>query len=171
MADTLNLDGAGLSVVRASQELHRSLHGDFSAYQVLPIASASKWLAVATIMTLVDDGTLDLDLPVSRYVKEFERDTHRRLTLRQCLSCISGLPARMGDRMQGWDMSRFAAEAGRESVRNYPGTEFIYGGQAETTTDEFYTADGPGNPNDHQFWDIVRKFDADIAPMVTRFLS
>ena len=50
-------------------------------------------------------------------------------------------------------------------------TEFIYGGQAETTTDEFYTADGPGNPNDHQFWDIVRKFDADIAPMVSRFLS
>ena len=50
-------------------------------------------------------------------------------------------------------------------------TEFIYGGQAETTMDELYTADGPGNPNDHQFWDIVRKFDADIAPMVSRFLS
>jgi len=125
---TLQLKGSGLTVVRSHSELHRSLHGSFSGEQVLPIADASKWLAVATIMTLVDEGKLDLDLPVSRYVKEFARDDHRRLTLRQCLSCTSALPARMNDRMKGWTMERFAEEAADESMRNYPGTAFIYGG-------------------------------------------
>lgn len=128
LARTLGLDGAGLSVVRANQELHRSLHGTFSGEQVVPIASASKWLAVATIMTLVEDGTLDLDVPVARYVKEFDRDDRRRVTLRQCLSCTSGLPARMGDSMRKWDMTRFAEESAREAMRHYPGTAFNYGG-------------------------------------------
>lgn len=128
LAKTLNLDGAGLSVVRANHELHRSLHGTFSGEQVVSIASASKWLAVATIMTLVDDGTLDLDVPLSRYVKEFDRDDRRRVTLRQCLSCISGLPARISDRMRDWDMGRFTEEAADEAMRAYPGTVFRYGG-------------------------------------------
>ncbi|MFT4515778.1 MAG: poly(3-hydroxybutyrate) depolymerase [Planctomycetota bacterium] len=128
LAKTLHLDGAGLSIVRANQELHRSLHGTFSGEQVVPIASASKWLAVATIMTLVEDGTLDLDVPLSRYVKEFERDDRRRVTLRQCLSCVSGLPARINDRMRNWDMKRFTEEAADEAMRAYPGTSFIYGG-------------------------------------------
>ena len=85
LAKKMRLDGAGLSVFRADGELHRTLHGAFSGEQVVPIASASKWLTVATIMTLVDDGTLDLDLPLARYVKEFDRDDRRRVTLRQCL--------------------------------------------------------------------------------------
>ena len=124
---TLRLDGSGLTVVRPYNEMHRSLHGTFSGEQVLPIAAASKWLAVATILTLVDEGKLDLDLPVSRYVKEFDRDDRRRITLRQCLSCVSALPASMNDRMKDWDMERFAKEAADEAIRTYPGTAFIYG--------------------------------------------
>lgn len=127
LAKTLRLDGAGLSVVRADYELHRSLHGTFSGEQVVPIASASKWLTVATIMTLVEDGTLDLDLPLARYVDEFERDDRRRVTLRQCLSCVSGLPARINDSMRKWDMNRFADEAADEAMRAHPGTSFLYG--------------------------------------------
>ena len=128
VAKTLSLDGAGLSVVRSSHELHRSLHREFTADQVVPIAAASKWLAVATIMTLVEDGTLDLDTPVARYVEEFDRDDRRRVTLRQCLSCISGLPVRMPDQMHKWDMDKFAEESSDEAMRAYPGTSFSYGG-------------------------------------------
>jgi polyhydroxybutyrate depolymerase len=124
----LRADGAGLTVFRGGRELHRSLHGQFAADQVIPIASASKWLAVATIMTLVEDGTLQLEHPVARYVTEFDRDDKRRVTLRQCLSCVSGLPARMNDRMRGWDMDRFAEEAADEALRTGPNDAFRYGG-------------------------------------------
>jgi len=121
-------DGAGLTVFRGGRELHRSLHGQFAADQVIPIASASKWLTVATIMTLVEDGTLQLEHPVARYVREFDRDDKRRVTLRQCLSCTSGLPARLNDRMRRWDMDRFAEEAADEALRTGAGDAFAYGG-------------------------------------------
>ena len=49
----LRADGAGLTVFRGGRELHRSLHGQFAADQVLPIGAASKWLTVATILTLI----------------------------------------------------------------------------------------------------------------------
>lgn len=121
-------EGAGLTVTRGTRELHRSLHGEFAGDQVVPIASSSKWLAVATILTLVDDGTLDLDLPVARYIEEFDRADKRRVTLRQCLACTSGLPARLGDRMTGWDMDRFAEAVADEALRAQPGAAFRYGG-------------------------------------------
>ena len=121
-------DGAGLTVVRSSRELHRSLHGSFQADQVVPIASASRWLAVATIMTLVDDGVLELHQPVSRYVEELQRDDMSRVTLRQCMTCTSGLPAEMNTWMAGWDMDRFAEEVADASVRTLPGDAFLDGG-------------------------------------------
>lgn len=128
IAAELRLDAAGLSVVTADDELHRSCKGSMDATTVLPIASASKWLAVATILTLVDEGKLDLDLPVARYVKEFERDDKRHITLRQCLANTSGLPPRLDDRMRGFDMAKFAAEAADAGVREQPGMSFRYGG-------------------------------------------
>lgn len=122
------LDSCGLAVVRDTGLLHQSLHGGLSRDEVLPIASASKWLAVAVILTLVDEELLDLDVPVGRYVREFERDDKRAVTLRSCLANTSGLPATVGDRMRGWDMAQFAAAASRLAVRDQPSTAFLYGG-------------------------------------------
>ena len=123
----LRADGAGLTVFRGSRELHRSLHGTFAADQVIPIGAASEWLTVATIMSLVDDGTLELHHPVARYVQEFDSDARRRLTLRQCMACTSGLPEEMNSRMRRWDMQRFAEQAARVGLRTQPGTAFDYG--------------------------------------------
>ena len=120
-------DGAGLTVVRSSRELHRSLHGTFQGDQVVPIGSASKWLTVATIMTLVDDGVLELHQPVSRYVEELQREDLSRVTLRQCMTCTSGLPAEMRTWMAGWDMDHFAEEVADASVRTLPGDAFLDG--------------------------------------------
>lgn len=128
IAGELRLEGAGLVVLRADGELHRSTHGQLAADTVLPIASASKWLAVATILTLADEGLLDLDVPVGRYVKEFDRDDKRALTLRLCLSCTGGLPPQLSDRMRGWDMQRFAEAAADVGMRDNPRRSFAYGG-------------------------------------------
>jgi polyhydroxybutyrate depolymerase len=124
----LRLSGCALAVVRDGEVLHRSEHGALARDQVLPIASASKWLAVATVLTLVDEGKLDLDVSVARYVKEFDRADKNTITLRQCLAHTSGLPARLGERMRGWDSARFAAAAADASLRDGPGQTFLYGG-------------------------------------------
>lgn len=124
----LKLDGAGIVVLRQEGDLHRSVHGTLTEDEVLPIASASKWLAVATVLTLVDEGLLDLDVPVARYVSEFDRADKSTLTLRQCLACTGGVPPRLGERMRGWDMQQFAAAAADQALRDSPGAAFRYGG-------------------------------------------
>jgi polyhydroxybutyrate depolymerase len=124
----LRLDGAGLVVLREEADLHRSVHGALASDTVLPIASASKWLAVATVLTLVDEGLLDLDVPVGRYVQEFARADKESLTLRLCLACVGGVPPRLPESMRGWDMQRFAEAAADAALRCHPGQGFHYGG-------------------------------------------
>ncbi|MBL8753364.1 MAG: serine hydrolase [Planctomycetes bacterium] len=119
---------SGLAVVRVGELLHRSDHGDFQGSTELPIASASKWLAVATVLTLVDEGKLDLDVPVGRYVAEFDRADKKALTLRMCLACTGGVAPRLAGGMRGMDMAKFAAAAADSALRGQPGATFQYGG-------------------------------------------
>jgi polyhydroxybutyrate depolymerase len=129
LAQQLSLGGAGLAVGLGAERLHLGTVGQFTADQVLPIASASKWLAVATVLTLVDDGTVDLDLPLSRYLTEFDRPDKNGLTLRQCLSCTAGFPARLpAVRDPDLDMDGMAAALAEQPLRGEPGLEFQYGG-------------------------------------------
>lgn len=57
---------------------------------VLPIASASKWLAAATILSLVDEGLLSLDDPAGLYL-HYVRADKADIRLRHLLSHTAGL--------------------------------------------------------------------------------
>jgi CubicO group peptidase (beta-lactamase class C family) len=79
---------------------------------LFPLASVTKPIAAATIMTLVDDGELGLDEPVGRIVPEFrggppagtdgvdpEFERWRQtISARQLLCHVSGLPEDLGPR-------------------------------------------------------------------------
>src|SRR5687767_11854483 len=56
------------------------------------VGSASMWLAAATVLTLIDEGSLKLDEPISKYLPQFKGEKSG-ITLRQLLSNTSGLPA------------------------------------------------------------------------------
>jgi len=127
MGANLRLQGVALEVMRDREQLHRSEHGNLGCRSAIPIGSASKWLTVAMIMTLVEAGVLDLDAPVARYVEEFDRSEKRVVTLRQCLSCTAGFAARPG-RMRRWDSERFAAETAKAPLRAGPGERFLSSG-------------------------------------------
>ncbi len=57
--------------------------------RVVPIASASKWLSGATIMTLVDDGLLSLDDTLGRWWPDAPVEK-RGITIRQLFSHTAG---------------------------------------------------------------------------------
>ncbi|MGE3171863.1 MAG: serine hydrolase [Planctomycetota bacterium] len=119
---------AGLSVGHDGRLLHRSTV-ELDPDRAVPIASASKWLAVATILTLVDDGTLDLDLPLRRWLPEFDRPDKRGITLRQCLSCTAGFQPRLpAVRDRDLDMAGMARALAEHPLRSDPGLAFTYGG-------------------------------------------
>ena len=91
VATTPQVPGAALRLAKGEDVLYEQYFGTYTAATVVPIASATKMLSAATLMTLVDDGLLELDAPVSEILPAFtgEKGT---LTLRQMFSHTSGLP-------------------------------------------------------------------------------
>lgn len=107
--------------------------GEFNSKTQAPIASASKWLTAALVMVLVDEGKLSLDDKVSQYIPEFERYGKNYITLRICLSHMTGIQDEGGLLKKMFQRKKFSsledevnAFAARE-IRTNPGQDFWYG--------------------------------------------
>ena len=134
--DVVHLDGApGVTamVFKDGRLLYRVDVGAISRTAQLPVASASKWMTAALVMTLVDEGRLSLDEPIGRQLPEFT-GVSGRITLRQLLSFTSGQGSLRGffDIMQSPRIT--LAEAAREiaarPLEDPPGAVFKYGSPA-----------------------------------------
>lgn len=107
--------------------------GVFDSKTVVPIASCSKWLTAAIVLTYVDEGKISLDDKVSRWLPEFERYGKSYITIRHCLSHLTGIEddGRIVKRiLQRKKFSSLEEEvnsfAGRE-IRMNAGQDFWYG--------------------------------------------
>ncbi|MSZ88688.1 MAG: serine hydrolase, partial [Actinobacteria bacterium] len=65
------LSGGFVRVVRGGQIVHERQIGSVSGSSVLSVASSTKWLTAATLMSLVDSGLVGLDDPVATWLPEF----------------------------------------------------------------------------------------------------
>jgi len=83
--------GMALVVAKDGVIVQDSGYGRFGSGTVVDIGTSSRWLAAAAMMTLVDEGTLGLDDPVSKYLPEFTGEKGL-ITIRQLWSGTSGLP-------------------------------------------------------------------------------
>src|SRR5688500_6715170 len=97
--------GAALAAGRGAQmELLTGIgNAEWGKYEVDPertiydIASLTKVVATTSaVMLLVEDGKLDLEAPVSRYLPEFRGGARDRVRIRHLLTHTSGLPAGAG---------------------------------------------------------------------------
>ncbi|MDQ0250552.1 CubicO group peptidase (beta-lactamase class C family) [Sphingomonas kyeonggiensis] len=95
--------------------------------------SVSKWIASIVILRLVDQGKLDIDAPITRYLPDYRADTGARLTLRRLMSHSSGLPNQLQEARKDVQ-SRGVELEQMEAVRRYasgdlafePGTAWDY---------------------------------------------
>jgi CubicO group peptidase (beta-lactamase class C family) len=79
----------------------RAAHRRATAGTLFRIGSVSKTMTAAAVMQLVQEGRVDLDAPLSRYVPQFKllrRFAHNRITVRSVLDMHSGIP---GDDING----------------------------------------------------------------------
>ncbi len=132
--DAVGLPGAGLLVVQHGELVQFEGWGEYDLDTAVPIASGSKWLSGVTIMTLVDDGLIDLDQPISEYVPGADRapGTTGQITMRMLLAFTSGLLA--SERFPCMDdptstLQACAREIVARGVVHPPGTGFRYGSQ------------------------------------------
>jgi CubicO group peptidase (beta-lactamase class C family) len=122
------LGGCALVLIKDGKVIYRKAFGRFAADKVVPVASASKWLSGAVLMSLVDEGQLRLDDPVSKYLPEFAGEK-AGITVRHLFSHTSGLPAEARCRNdKRTTLEACASQLARLRLRAAPGAEFHYGG-------------------------------------------
>jgi serine-type D-Ala-D-Ala carboxypeptidase len=90
----LGLTLAGQRFVYGTGQLGADEPGSPGATTIYDLASLTKVVGLVTgAMLAVDDGKLDLDAPVQRYVPAFTGTQKERITVRMLLAHASGLPA------------------------------------------------------------------------------
>jgi CubicO group peptidase (beta-lactamase class C family) len=107
--------------------------GTFNSKTVAPIASSSKWLTAALVMQFVDEGKVSLDDKISQWIPEFARYGKNYITLRHCLSHMTGVDDEGGFVKKIFQRKKFSSLeeevnsfASRE-IRANPSQDFWYG--------------------------------------------
>lgn len=108
--------------------------GGFNSKTQAPIASCSKWLTAALVMQFVDEGKLSLDDKVVKYIPEFEKYFKNYITIRQCLSHMTGIAdddkfmKRILQRRKFATLEEEVNDIASRDIRANAGTDFWYGG-------------------------------------------
>lgn len=120
-------------VYKDGKIIYQKTMGDFDAKTQAPIASCSKWLTAALVMTFVDEGKLSLDDYVSKYIPEFTSYGKGYITIRQCLSHTTGIHAEKAGLGSILQLRKYASL--EEEVNDFmskheldaqPGKQFFY---------------------------------------------
>ena len=120
--------GCNLILIRGSRIIYRKAYGNFTLDKTVPIASASKWISGGVIMSLVDEGIISLEDPVSKYLPEFKGEKGN-ITIRQLFSHTHGFPVRP---RHHWN-TRLTMEEAVDKIAQMdllfePGTKLFYSG-------------------------------------------
>jgi CubicO group peptidase (beta-lactamase class C family) len=93
LADAVKTLGSGCSLllVMDGETIYDRSFGGRDPSTPVRIASATKWLTGAVVLTLVDSGALRLDDPAARYLPGLTGEASP-ITIRHLLSHTSGLP-------------------------------------------------------------------------------
>jgi len=102
----------------------------FTTQEAIDYSSA--WFTAALVMNFVDQGKLNLDDPVAKYLPIFAKFSKGYLTLRNCLANTTGIQGDKGGVQKFFQKNKFEsleeevnAYAAREIVNN-PGDAFSY---------------------------------------------
>jgi len=94
---------------------------------IYDLASLTKVIALTTMaQLLVEEGTLELDVPVSRYLPAFSGGGRDSVTLRHLLTHSSGLPAWRPLHLQSATRAEAFALADTTALEAPPGARFAY---------------------------------------------
>lgn len=106
--------------------------GDFNSKTQAPVASCSKWLAAALVMQFVDEGKISLDDPVVKYLPIFGNYMKNYITIRQCLSHMTGIQSEPINLLRLLQRKKFNSledevnSFAAKEIQAKPGTEFRY---------------------------------------------
>jgi CubicO group peptidase (beta-lactamase class C family) len=130
---TLLGNNAVTMIWKGDSVIYKKEMGDFNAKTQAPIASCSKWLTAALVMQFVDEGKLSLDDKVMKYIPGFDLYFKDYITIRQCLSHMTGITddekflKKMLERRKFTSLEEEVDEFMKREIRAKAGTDFWYG--------------------------------------------
>jgi CubicO group peptidase (beta-lactamase class C family) len=137
------ITGCSYLVAHKGEVVYRKAHGEFTTDERVPLASVSKPFAASVIMALAEQGKLDLEDPVEKYLPEFKgirvkgsEKPARPMTIRHVLSHMAGFWGNKGITREKIGLIRDFSQTLEESVKgaaryeliHEPGTKWTYSG-------------------------------------------
>ncbi|MFP5039519.1 serine hydrolase domain-containing protein [Parasediminibacterium sp. JCM 36343] len=104
---------------------------NFTTTTQQPIASCSKWLSAALVMTFVQDGKLGLNDTVGKYLPILTQNGKGNITIKDCLSHLTGIQApplkeSLGELKTLKSMDEASANIAAMPMEGEPGKTFHY---------------------------------------------
>lgn len=134
LAAEQTLTAASLLIQAPGGVLSKSFGQAHSADDVFLLASITKPIVAAAVMSLWEQGHFQLEDPVKKFIPEFTGDGRDDVTLQHLLTHTSGLPERLpGDhelRAAHAQLGQFTEAAINTSLRFTPGTQYQYSSPA-----------------------------------------
>lgn len=107
--------------------------GEFTVKEQVPIGASSQWMTAALIMTFVEQGKIELDDPVSKYIPVLDKYMKSYVTIRHCLAGTTGIEnpksglAKALERKKYESLDAEANAIAAKEISNNAGTEFAFG--------------------------------------------
>jgi CubicO group peptidase (beta-lactamase class C family) len=124
------VQGASILVTQGPRRFARNFGTAKGARPVFLLASITKPMAAAVVMSLVDEGKLSLDDSVTKYFPAFTGDGREAITIRNLLTHTGGLPDMLPDdemlREQHAPLPAFRDGALKAPLKFKPGTSYSY---------------------------------------------
>jgi CubicO group peptidase (beta-lactamase class C family) len=123
---------SGPSEKKNDTVIYRKELGEFNSKTQAPIASCSKWLTAALVMTFVDEGKLSLDDKITKWLPEFEKYGKNYITIRTCLSHLTGIRSEPISILKLLERKKFNSledevnSFAAKDIQANPGEEFRY---------------------------------------------
>lgn len=105
--------------------------GDYTETTRQPIASCSKWLSAALVMTFVDEGKIQLTDTIGKFLPVLSKNGKGSITIGDCLSHMTGilspdLREDLKEKRQAKNMEEVINQIAAYPTEGLPGTVFRY---------------------------------------------
>ncbi len=124
------LHAASMCVRQRDSEFTKAFGAAKSADDIFLLASISKPISAAALMTLFDQGRFRLDDKVTKFIPEFTGGDRDQITIEQLLTHVSGLPDQLPQnealRKSHAPLSEFLAKTIRTPLLFAPGLQYKY---------------------------------------------
>lgn len=133
MADWIKdgrVEGASILVTQGGRQFARNFGTAKGAEPVFLLASITKPMTAAAVMTLMDSGQLSLDDRVVKFFPSFTGEGRDTITIRNLLTHTAGLPDMLANdevlRQQHAPLSEYREGALKAPLKFKPGTSYSY---------------------------------------------